>query len=198
MQLDRPERGFSFQKEGPLDMRMDQESQVTAQDIINQWPEKKLGELFRDYGEERRWRQMATSIVEKRKKEPFETTTQLANFIASQFGRGEKKKLHPATLIFQALRIFVNRELQGVEEALRKALQFLAPGGKIGVISFHRLEDRIVKNIFRDAASSRTEQGDKKEPLISLLTKKPLVASPEEEKYNPRARSAKLRFAVRL
>lgn len=198
MQLDEGERGFSFQKEGPLDMRMDRDEGITAAEIVNNWPEKKLGELFRDYGEEKRWRQMAKAIVEKRKKSPFSTTTQLSKYIAENFGRGPKKKLHPATLIFQALRIFVNRELEGVEEALRKAIEFLSPKGKIGAISFHRLEDRIVKNIFRDAAAKRDERGEEKTPLLSVLTKKPIVATPEEERSNPRARSAKLRLAARI
>ena len=191
MQLDRGERGFSFQKDGELDMRQDRRETLTAKEIVNHWPEKKLGEIFRVYGEERRWRQAAQAIVEERRRKKFETTRELAEIMEKKVGRS-KKKLHPATLIFQALRIAVNRELESVERGISKAMEFLAPGGRIGAISFHRLEDSIVKNLFRDA-SRKVEKH--KEPLMHILTKKPLVPSLEEQRRNRRARSAKLRFA---
>ena len=186
MQLDQGEKGFSFMREGPLDMRMDPTSSLTAAEIINRWPEKKLGELLRDFGEEPRWRRAAKAIVEQRKKGPMQTTKQLATLISSVFGRSSKKKLHPATLIFQALRICVNEELKSLTTGITKAIDHLAPGGRLGVISFHRLEDRIVKNIFRMAASSHED--------IRIVTKKPLSPSPEEAKKHPRSRSAKMRF----
>ncbi|MDN3507685.1 MAG: 16S rRNA (cytosine(1402)-N(4))-methyltransferase RsmH [Simkaniaceae bacterium] len=191
MQLDQGERGFSFQKEGELDMRQDRRETLTAKEIVNHWPEKKLGEIFRVYGEERRWRQAAQAIVEERRNKKFETTKELAELIEKKVGRS-KKKLHPATLIFQALRIVVNKELESVERGIAKAMEFLAPGGRIGAISFHRLEDSIVKNLFRDASRSIEKN---KAPLMHLLTKKPIVASLEEQRRNRRSRSAKLRFA---
>ncbi|NNM43303.1 MAG: 16S rRNA (cytosine(1402)-N(4))-methyltransferase RsmH [Chlamydiae bacterium] len=196
MQLDQGEKGFSFSKEGPLDMRMDPTADVTAADVINTWPEKKLGEIFRDYGEEKKWGFFAKAIVEARRKQKFYTTTQLANFISSIVkGRG---KLHPATLIFQGLRIFVNHELESLERGLCKAIEKLAPQGKIGVISFHSLEDRIVKNVFKSASTVTKEQKKQAEsvmPVLKLLTKKPLIPTWNEMKKNARARSAKLRFA---
>jgi 16S rRNA (cytosine1402-N4)-methyltransferase len=190
MQLDQGERGFSFMRDGPLDMRMDPHSLLTAGQIINRWSEKKLGELFRDFGEEPRWRRAAKAIVERRRKEPFKTTQQLALFISSLFGRGSKKRLHPATLIFQALRICVNGELESLATGVAKAIAHLAPGGRLGVMSFHRLEDRIVKDLFRMAARSDEE--------IRITTKKPLTPTLAEMIENPRARSAKMRFLERL
>lgn len=196
MQLDQGEKGFSFSKEGPLDMRMDSTADITAADVINTWSEKKLGEIFRDFGEEKRWSFFAKAIVEARRKQKFYTTTQLADFIASLVkGRG---KLHPATLIFQALRIFVNHELDSLEKGIYSAIEKLAPQGRIGVISFHSLEDRIVKNIFRNASTvtkMQKKQVEEVKPMLQLLTKKPLVPTWEEMKKNARSRSAKLRFA---
>ncbi len=189
MQLDQGEKGFSFMKEGPLDMRMDPTSRLTAREIINRWTEKELGELFRDLGEEPRWRKVAKVIVEARKKMKIETTTQLAAIICSALGGSSKKKLHPATLIFQALRMCVNTELESAERGIKNALKFLAPGGRLGVLSFHRGEDRLVKNIFRDAA---------KLSGVRLLTKKPRVPTLAEIRANARCRSAKLRFAERV
>lgn len=190
MQFDQGKRGFSFSKEGPLDMRMDSSESFTAQDVVNGWPERKLGELFRDVGEEPRWRQAAKAIVTARQKKDITTTTQLAEIVAHSVG-GQRQRIHPATRVFQALRICVNKELESIQQGVQKALQFLTTGGRIGVISFHSLEDRIVKNIFRDA--SKSIEGCA--PLVQLLTKKPLVCSRREERSNPRARSAKLRFA---
>ena len=189
MQLDQGQKGFSFMKEGPLDMRMDPGSRLTAREIVNRWPEKELGELLRDLGEEPRWRKAAKVIVEARKKMKIETTTQLAAIICSALGGSSKKKLHPATLIFQALRMCVNTELESAKRGLEKALEFLAPGGRLGVLSFHRGEDRLVKNIFRDAAKLKG---------IRLLTKKPRVPTLAEVRANARCRSAKMRFAERI
>lgn len=201
MQLDERERGFSFMKEGPLDMRMDPSSDLTAKEIVNTWSEKDLGTLFREQGEERRWKQAAKAIVQARRKKQIETTTELADILAKAIGRS-RKKLHPATLIFQALRITVNRELSSVEEGVKEAINLLAPGGRIGVIAFHRLEDRIVKNLFRAASKPIKKMVEMKEthlfPMLKLLSKKPLIPSLHECRENRRARSAKLRVAERM
>lgn len=201
MQLDEGERGFSFLKEGPLDMRMDPESGLTAKEIVNKWSEKDLGNLFREYGEERQWRKAAKAIVIARKKKTIETTTELADILSASIGRS-KKKLHSATLVFQALRISVNRELEAAEEGITEALKILAPGGRIGVLSFHRLEDRLVKNLFRAASKPLKKIVDMKEthfyPMLKLLTKKPLVPTLQESRSNRRSRSAKLRVAEKL
>lgn len=201
MQLDKGERGFSFLREGPLDMRMDPSSGVTAKEIVNRWSEKELGNLFREYGEEKRWRQAARAIVEARRKKPIETTTELAEILSKEVGRS-KKKLHPATLVFQALRISVNRELASVQEGVSQALEILAPGGRIGVLSFHRLEDRIIKNLFRAASKPLKKMVGMKEthiyPMLRLLSKKPLIPSLQESRTNRRARSAKLRVAEKM
>ncbi|NER86707.1 16S rRNA (cytosine(1402)-N(4))-methyltransferase RsmH [Moorena sp. SIO3A2] len=187
-QLDLPERGFSFRHAAQLDMRMDQSQSLTAKDIINNWGEVRLADVFYKYGEERLSRRMARRIVEKR---PFQTTTELANAIAScvppkyRYGR-----IHPATRVFQALRIVVNQELESLESFLDIAPHWLKPGGRLGIISFHSLEDRIVKHKFRELSTNCS--------LLRVLTKKPTVAQAEEIQHNPRARSAKLRFAERL
>jgi 16S rRNA (cytosine1402-N4)-methyltransferase len=201
MQLDREEKGFSFSKEGPLDMRMDPSEELTAADIVNEWPEEKLAEIFRDFGEEPRWRRAAKIIAEARSKGAITTTKQLAELIATSLGKGFKKKLHPATLIFQALRICVNRELETIQKALPKALDRLSGGGRIGVMSFHRLEDRIAKELFKQGATVPAQNKYKEyveKPTLRLLNKKPLVASEAEVRVNPRARSAKLRFAEKM
>jgi 16S rRNA (cytosine1402-N4)-methyltransferase len=198
MQLDKDYKGFSFSKEGPLDMRMNPKNELTAKDIVNQWSEQELGEIFREYGEEPRWRQAAKAIVQGRKKHPIETTKQLVEILTSACRSKIKGRLHPATLIFQALRICVNKELDVLMEGLSKVIQFLAPQGKVGVISFHSLEDRIVKNIFRTAATPKKEGREKLMPIMKLLTKKPLVPTFNEIRMNPRARSAKLRFAQKI
>ncbi len=194
MQLDQGEKGFSFSKEGPLDMRMDQNDPLTAKEIVNHWSQEKIGELLRIYGEEKRWREAARAIVQARQKTPFQTTKQLAEVIASALSRGMKMKRHPATLVFQGLRIFINRELESLQEALPKAIGWLKKGGRIGVMSFHSLEDRIVKNIFRQAAPL----GKKATGVLKLINKKPLIAGRQELFKNPRARSAKLRLAEKL
>ncbi len=203
MQLDQGEKGFSFLKEGPLDMRMDPRERLTARTIVNQWSQDKLEWLFKHYGEEKKWKQAAKAIVEARKKTPIETTKDLADLIAMTIGRGVKKKLHPATLIFQALRICVNHELESLHLALPKAIEALRIGGRIGVMAFHRLEDHIVKSIFQAASRRPVKREVKKgvnvqQPLLKLLTKKPKVPSQKEIKENRRSRSAKLRFAERI
>lgn len=192
MQFDKGYKGFSFSKEGPLDMRMDPEDDLTASEIVNRYSEQKLGEIFREYGEEPHWKKAARAIVEARYKKPIETTQQLAALLMDAIGFKRGGRLHPATLVFQALRIVVNKELDAIQNGLTKALRFLAKGGKIGAISFHSLEDRLVKNIFR--AACHRDKKDGGAPFMKLLTKKPLVPSYAEMRANPRSRSAKMRF----
>jgi 16S rRNA (cytosine1402-N4)-methyltransferase len=183
-QLDNPERGFSFRLEGPLDMRMDRSSPFTAFDVVNGYPERKLFEVIRDYGEERWARRIAKAICREREKGPIRTTLQLARIIEEAVpGRWRHGRIHPATRTFQAIRIEVNGELKGLGDAIRDAVDLLLPGGRICVISFHSLEDRIVKNAFKDISS------------LTILTKKPLRPKKEEVDRNPRCRSARLRAA---
>jgi 16S rRNA (cytosine1402-N4)-methyltransferase len=196
MQLDRDYKGFSFSKEGPLDMRMNPTSSLKAEDIINTYSEKELGRIFKEYGEEPRWRHAAKAIVEARRKTPIISTKQLSDLLCK--ASGGRGRLHPATLVFQALRICVNKELDSLTEGLQKAIQWLAPRGRIGAISFHSLEDRIVKNIFRDAATPVRDGRVKLEPVMKLLTKKPLVPTLAEMRHNVRSRSAKMRFAEKI
>lgn len=201
MQFDTKEKGFSFNKEGPLDMRMDPYSSLTAKEIVNRWSEEKLGEIFREYGEEPKWRRAAKAIVEARKQKLFESTKDLADLLLQAIGRGIKSKLHPATLIFQALRICVNRELEAIKEALPKAISFLRMHGRIGTLSFHSLEDGIVKSIFGAAAfipARNKYREETKHPLLKLITKKPIVPTQTEVRKNPRSRSAKLRFVEKV
>ena len=188
MQLDRPERGFSFQADGPLDMRLDPTTGETAADLVNTLPERELADVIYRYGEERHSRRVARSIIARRATSRFATTTDLARVVAGALGgRTAGHGIHPATRTFQALRIAVNDELGGLETVLPQAADALAPGGRLTVIAFHSLEDRIVKQFMR----SRPEQ-------LRVLTKKPLVASSEEQRANPRSRSAKLRAAEKL
>lgn len=202
MQLDQKKRGFSFMKDGPLDMRMDKRQRLTAQEIVNTWSEKEIADVIREYGEDPRWKKAAKAIVTERKKSKFETTKQLADFIQNSLGRIGGKKIHPATLIFQALRICVNRELDSVQEGIKNAMKMLTPGGKMGVISFHSLEDRIVKNLFRESSTPLRKIFESREvsvqPIIENLTKKPIVATRSEVKKNPRSRSAKMRFVQKI
>ncbi|MBE8964842.1 16S rRNA (cytosine(1402)-N(4))-methyltransferase RsmH [Nostocales cyanobacterium LEGE 12452] len=182
--LDKAERGFSFRQAANLDMRMDRGRSLTAADVINNWDEAELADIFFKYGEERLSRRIARRIVERR---PLHTTTELAEAIASsvppkyRYGR-----IHPATRVFQALRIVVNDELNSLETFLDKAPNALVPGGRIAIISFHSLEDRPVKHGLRNS------------PLLKVLTKKPIIAQEEEIGKNPRSRSAKLRIAQKL
>lgn len=199
MQFDLPEKGFSFMRNGPLDMRMDPSTELTAGEIINNWSEAELGRIFREYGEEKFWRRAAHTIVIARKQKPISDTLTLADILRQALPKN-KKGIHPATLIFQALRICVNSELDTLETVLPIAIQALAPGGRLGVISFHSLEDRIVKNSMRFAASDKMNTSGiggmflDKEPQIELITKKPISPGTEEIERNPRSRSAKLRI----
>lgn len=183
-QFDLPERGFSFRHTANLDMRMDEKQSLTAGEIINYWDERELANIFYEYGEERLSRRIAKRIIEQR---PFQTTTQLAEAISScvpskyRYGR-----IHPATRTFQALRIVVNQEIQSLQTFLKKAPQWLKTGGTIGIISFHSLEDRLVKHSFKESE------------FLRVLTKKPIVPQPDEQSENPRSRSAKLRLAQKM
>lgn len=192
MQLDLDYKGFSFLREGPLDMRMDPTNPLTAAEVIAKASEKELGRIFLEYGEDPRWKRAAAAIVEERKKRPITTTLQLANILEDALKTKIRGRLHPATLVFQALRIFVNQEIEVLQQTLSKVVSHLNPEGIVGVISFHSFEDRLVKNFFRDAA--RKIKGGS-EPPLTLLTKKPIVPSLQEIRKNTRARSAKLRFA---
>jgi|JI10StandDraft_1071094.scaffolds.fasta_scaffold01099_2 16S rRNA (cytosine1402-N4)-methyltransferase len=185
--LDDAERGFSFRAEGPLDMRMDKRSKVTAATIVNDMDEPELASLLRRYGEEIQARKIARAIVSAR---PIATTTQLADVIASVLPR--RGRVHPATKSFQALRIAVNDELGQLEAALDYWLKLLAPGGRLGVITFHSLEDRIVKQAFARVSGERYDADYRQ------LTKKPVTASDAEIASNPRARSAKLRVVAKI
>lgn len=189
--IDDPERGFSFMREGPLDMRFDNNIETTAADIINEYSEKRLIEIFKEYGEERRARKLALEIRKRRKSRKFKTTKQLADFVEKTIGR--HGRIHPATRIFQALRIEVNKELEVLQDALKQAVDITKPGGRIAVISYHSLEDRIVKNYFR--ALARPQEG---KPLLKIITKKPITPTDAEIELNPRARSAKLRVAEKI
>lgn len=203
MQLDLPEKGFSFMREGPLDMRMDPSNSLTAADIINTWSEQDLGRIFRDYGEEKQWRHVARCIVREREKMPINTTLELSEILQRHLS-WNKKGIHPGTLVFQALRICVNNELEVVEQAIPIAIEHLAPGGRLAVISFHSLEDRIVKNAMRYAASDKEDTSGiggiflDKTPIVHMITRKPIVPGEEEIEKNPRSRSAKLRVVEKL
>ena len=189
MQLEAADRGFSFGKEGPLDMRMDRSSNVTAYDILKTVSLKELEHIIRKYGEDYRAKRIATAIVQHRRKVGYiKTTTELSNVIKSVVPFSGKK-INPATLTFQALRIVVNDELKNLEDLLNNIYKLLKKGGRIVVISFHSLEDRIVKNAFRNAS----EDGK-----LEILTRKPLRPSREEIRANPRSRSAKLRASERI
>lgn len=198
MQLDTPERGFSFMRCGPLDMRMDQSGPLTAADIVNTWDEKHLAEIFFRYGEESQGRKAAKAIVARRKSRPFTTTEELRDLMKETlFSR--RFDLHPATKVFQALRIAVNDELSHLEKFLEDAFDLLEPSGRLAVISFHSLEDRIVKTAFNYMASDKVSTSGiggmflSKEPKGHVVTKKPIVPTEFEIQENPRSRSAKLR-----
>jgi 16S rRNA (cytosine1402-N4)-methyltransferase len=204
MQIDRPERGFSYAADAPLDMRMDASAPRSARDIVNEAGERELADIFRRYGEERFSRQIARAIVRRRAERPFERTGDLVEVVRSaipaprRFGDG-----HPAKRVFQALRIVVNEELESLEQALPAALRLLRPGGRIAVISFHSLEDRIVKRFFAAQARGCTCPPDLpvcvcgNEPSLRLVTRKAIRPSPAETAENPRASSARLRVAVK-
>lgn len=205
MQLDRPERGFSYAADAPLDMRMDASAELSARDLVNEADERELAQIFRRFGEERYAGQIARAIVRRRAERPFERTGELADTIKqaiptpARFGDG-----HPAKRVFQALRIAVNDELGALEAALPAAVRMLRPGGRLAVISFHSLEDRIVKRYFREQARGCTCPPEfpicncGNEPVLRDLTRKPLRPSAREIEANPRASSAKLRVAAKV
>ena len=200
-QIDTPERGFSYAAEGPLDMRMDKSRTLTAEKVINTYSEEDLADIFYKYGEEKFSRRIAAGIVRDRQKEPFKDTITLANKIASYMpGRGRGEDQHPARRCFQALRIEVNGELDGLEKMLDDAVELLSPGGRIAVISFHSLEDRIVKDKFKTWENPCICPKDfpvctcGRKPKGKVITKKPVTASPEEIKNNRRAHCCKLRI----
>ena len=204
-QLDTAERGFSFQQEAPLDMRMDRSQPETAADLLNTLPEQELERIIREYGEERWARRIASFIVAARAAAPVDTTLQLVDIIKGAVPRAKwEERIHPATRTFQALRIAVNDELGSLERGLRSAVERLAPGGRGVVISFHSLEDRIVKQIFREYASGCIcprllpvcQCG--RQPQVKILTGRPVTAGAAETAANPRARSAKLRAIEKL
>jgi 16S rRNA (cytosine1402-N4)-methyltransferase len=185
MQLDEAHRGFSFRADGPLDMRMDPRSELTAQQVVNQADEEDLANLIYEYGEERRSRRIARAIVRAR---PISTTAELARIVSACAPPIKGEKIHPATRTFQALRIRVNDELGEIQSLLRSAGSLLKPGGRVVMISFHSLEDRLVKDSFKEA---------QREGSLESLMKKPVMANEEESLRNPRSRSAKLRAAER-
>lgn len=185
--LNTASRGFSFRYDSKLDMRMDQRQELTAEKIVNTYPQDRLEEILRVFGEEPKARRIAEMLVQNR---PVKTTKQLAEIVAQAWPG--HSRVHPATRTFQALRIAVNDELRQVKEALPVLMSLLAPGGRLAVITFHSLEDRIVKQIFNDMA------GDRYDSDYRLLTKRPILPSPEELVSNPRARSAKLRAVAKI
>lgn len=188
-QIEGLRKGFSFSKDEALDMRYSMKNPLTVAEIINQWPEKELEKIIEEYGEEKFARQIAKKIAETREDKKIETTFELKEIIGQAIpGKFQHGGIHYATRTFQALRIAVNGELDNLEQALPKALDMLEPGGRLVVISFHSLEDRIVKNFFRDKA----QQGS-----ATILTKKPIEATEEETSQNPRSRSAKLRAIIK-
>jgi len=204
-QLDIKERGFSFNSEVPLDMRMDQSITLTAGDLVNDLSLAELEKIIGRYGEERWAKRIAKLIVAERAISPFRTTKQLVNVIAKAIPAGARpKNIHFATRTFQALRIAVNDELESLKEGLQEAIEVLEKGGRICVISFHSLEDRIIKEIFRDFARGCTCPADfpvcvcGKKGVLKIVTKKPVFPQEKEVNTNPRARSAKLRVAEKL
>ena len=193
-QLKNPKRGFSFSHDGPLDMRMDQEkTDLTAEIIINEFSEKELGDIFFYYGEERNSRKIANSIVEFRKKKKIDSTKMLSDIIQKI---NKYKFKHPATRVFQALRIVVNEELNELEEALKISLEILTKNSRIVIVAFHSLEDKIIKNFFKK--NGYKNFNDDKKNVFRIITKKPITPSSEEIKINPRSKSAKLRVAEKI
>lgn len=204
-QLDTPQRGFSYMHDAPLDMRMDKSLNESAYDIINYYSEEALDKIIRDYGEENWHNRIAKFIIEKRTEKPIETTFELVDVIkAAVPKKARDESLHPAKRTFQAIRIAVNRELDVIEKVIKEASDNMNVGGVISIITFHSLEDRIVKNVFKDLS-----QGCKCppefpicncniKPTLKIINKKPIISSKEELEENPRARSAKLRCAMKL
>ena len=204
-QLDDASRGFSYMADAPLDMRMDQSDALTARTVVNEWPREELRRIFSQYGEERYAGPIAAAIERRRAERPIKTTLELVEVIRSAMpGKALKEKQHPAKRCFQAIRIAVNDELSSVDRMLQSAVPRLKPGGRLAVISFHSLEDRIVKNALAGFAKGCTCPPDfpvcvcGKKPVIRLVSRKPIVSGTEELEVNPRARSAKLRVAEKL
>ena len=204
-QLDDGSRGFSYMADAPLDMRMDQSDGLTARIVVNEWPQEELRRILWQYGEERYSSAIAGAIVRAREKKPVETTLELVDIIKGAMPASAlREKQHPAKRSFQAIRIAVNDELGSVDKMVRSAVPRLNPGGRLAVISFHSLEDRIVKKGWAEDAKGCTCPPDfpvcvcGKKPQIKLITRKPIVSGPEELEENPRARSAKLRVAEKL
>jgi len=204
MQLDEAERGFSFMHQGPLDMRMSGEGESAA-DIVNSYDQADLAEIFFRLGEERRSRAIARAIVKRREEEPFTQTLDLAGTIAGVLGRRHDDPKHPATRCFQALRLFVNDELGELVEGLSGAERILRPGGRLIVVSFHSLEDRIVKTFLAERSGGKgrpsrhlPDTGETRSPSFRLVRRKPIEPGEQETSANPRARSARLRAAIRL
>ncbi len=201
-QLDTASRGFSFQREGRLDMRMDPEAPVSAADIVNTATTSELTRIFQQYGEEPNALRIAARIVSMRAEHPFETTVQLAEAVESVVPR--RGRIHPATRIFQALRIAANREMEALESVLGQAAARLRSGGRMAVITFHSIEDRIVKEFFKLRSTAELDRPEWPAPrpnpdcIFRALTRKPLIASPDEQQRNPRSRSAKLRAVEKI
>ena len=210
MHLDTPERGFSFMNDGPLDMRMGPSAKMSAADVVNEWPEEEIARVIRDYGEEKHWRLLARRICSARGVAPIETTRQLVDALGRIPGvkKGRSGGIHPATRTFQGIRIAVNEELAVVEEAIPAAVDALAPGGRLAIITFHSLEDKLVKRAFRTFAgiapasdrplSAWEPQPEAPPKIVKLVTRKPMVADDDEVGANARSRSAKLRVCEKL
>jgi len=202
--LKSPERGFSFMLDGPLDMRMDQNNPRSAADLVNTLPREELTKIIRDYGEESRAWAIAGAIEKARVREPITSTAQLARIVTSVFPPYPPRRIHPATLTFQALRIAVNDEMGSLREGLGRIIPFVKRGGRLAVISFHSLEDRIVKQAFAASAKGcicppkMPVCACGKKPELKVLTPRPIIAGPEELERNPAARSAKLRAAEKI
>ena len=203
-QLDERERGFSYKQDAPLDMRMNQEATLTAYQVVNHYPYNDLVRIFFKYGEDKFSKQIARKIEQAREIKPIETTTELAEIIKSAKPAKElKKKGHPAKQIFQAIRIEVNDELGAADESIQQAIDLLAVGGRISVITFHSLEDRLTKQLFKEASTVDVPKGlpfipDDLQPKLELVSRKPILPSKEELKANNRAHSAKLRVARKV
>ncbi len=204
-QLDDAQRGFSYMADAPLDMRMNRDDALTAADVVNTWPQEELRRILFEFGEERYAPLIAAAIVRRREQRPIETTMELVDVIRSAMpGAALREKQHPAKRSFQAIRIAVNDELGSVDRMLQAALRRLNPGGRLAVITFHSLEDRIVKNAMQAAAKGCVCPPEfpvcvcGKKPVVKLISRKPIVSGPRELEENPRARSAKLRVCEKL
>ena len=204
-QLDDGERGFSYMTDAPLDMRMNSQDKLSAYEVVNTWSQEELKRILFEYGEERYAPRIASAICRRREEKPIETTLELVDVIRSAMPpQALREKQHPAKRSFQAIRIAVNDELGSVEKAMRDAIPLLNPGGRLAVITFHSLEDRIVKNAMAEAAKGCTCPPNfpvcvcGKKPVVKLISRKPIVATEEELEVNPRSRSAKLRVCEKL